>query len=474
MPDGVIQWFDPATGEARLLHGGRRYACRADDIDPACRSAGAHVHFDIDRHAGTAVAVVPRTRRRTGRRSRRPGSAGGPFSVAARSGGIASAADSEVRRVVRPTPIHLARWWAAAMAEGSLDEAAELYAPTASLDVDGSFLTGERHIRAALEAQPLFGSGREADHIRGDGDDVVASWSVDGGGIIASRFQIRHGEIVSQSIDHRGSVAAGAAEETGAGEFPVQVVTRGPVTLGAESTAVDKVLHVSGHVDRPVLFARINLTQLRDPAATRPAIAEATLDVDGEIIRGRAAADRMMDAIDRLEARLANRLRHHAEHRDTISPVGLPAEPHEWRHGNAPTEPSPFYPRPKEEREVVSHQSWAGEEVTVDEAVLDLELLDQDFHLFRELLTGQDSVVARDGTGSYTLRQAHPDGEAVEHATADVSLQPRRAPVLKLGAAIDLLDLDGEPWVFFVNALTERGNVVYRRLDGHYGLVTPE
>jgi hypothetical protein len=40
--------------------------------------------------------------------------------------------------------------------------------------------------------------------------------------------------------------------------------------------------------------------------------------------------------------------------------------------------------------------------------------------------------------------------------------------------AIGLIDLAAEPFVFFANATTGRGNVVYRRYDGHYGLITPE
>jgi hypothetical protein len=39
--------------------------------------------------------------------------------------------------------------------------------------------------------------------------------------------------------------------------------------------------------------------------------------------------------------------------------------------------------------------------------------------------------------------------------------------------ATQRLDDGGEPFVFFANAMTGRGNVVYRRYDGNYGLITP-
>lgn len=46
-------------------------------------------------------------------------------------------------------------------------------------------------------------------------------------------------------------------------------------------------------------------------------------------------------------------------------------------------------------------------------------------------------------------------------------------PELTVAEAMERLAADRETFVFFVNALTGRGNVIYRRYDGHYGLVTP-
>ena len=39
--------------------------------------------------------------------------------------------------------------------------------------------------------------------------------------------------------------------------------------------------------------------------------------------------------------------------------------------------------------------------------------------------------------------------------------------------AVTHLDLGGDPFVFFVDAGTARARVLYRRYDGHYGLITP-
>ena len=47
------------------------------------------------------------------------------------------------------------------------------------------------------------------------------------------------------------------------------------------------------------------------------------------------------------------------------------------------------------------------------------------------------------------------------------------APELTLTQAEERLDASGERFVFFVNPDTGRGNVVYLRYDGHYGVITP-
>jgi len=39
--------------------------------------------------------------------------------------------------------------------------------------------------------------------------------------------------------------------------------------------------------------------------------------------------------------------------------------------------------------------------------------------------------------------------------------------------AVTHLDLGGDPFVFYVDAGTGRGRVLYRRYDGNYGLISP-
>ncbi|MCP5028142.1 MAG: hypothetical protein GY929_17840 [Actinomycetia bacterium] len=126
---------------------------------------------------------------------------------------------------------------------------------------------------------------------------------------------------------------------------------------------------------------------------------------------------------------------------------------------------------PKGEREVVRHKSFTPDEVTVEEAAWDLSLLDYDFYLFVELSTGADCLLehsADDELIMYSLAVATDEPLLPSGVLRSITIPPTLRP----SEAISLLDESGQRFVFFRNALTERGNVVYRRVDGHYGLIT--
>lgn len=47
------------------------------------------------------------------------------------------------------------------------------------------------------------------------------------------------------------------------------------------------------------------------------------------------------------------------------------------------------------------------------------------------------------------------------------------APRLELAEAQARLEALGQPFMFFVNSQTGRGNLLYHRYDGDFGLITP-
>jgi hypothetical protein len=252
----------------------------------------------------------------------------------------------------------------------------------------------------------------------------------------------------------------------------VQAETRGAVPEGAVSFAVQRVSSLLKMAPEPVLFARVKLTMAADPAVERPAVAQVSVDLNGRLVRAQAAGETMREATGYACDRLRIRIRRAARNWAAIRGGQPVAGPGEWRHQSRPAPRPPYYPRPPEERTIVRHKSYALAHETPDEAVADAELLGYDFHLFTEKSTGEDSVIYRSGDG-YRLALARPRTHRLGPVDPSVTICPAPAPRLSMAGAIARLEAAGQPFLFFVNAETGRGNLIYHRYDGHYGLIGP-
>ena len=258
-----------------------------------------------------------------------------------------------------------------------------------------------------------------------------------------------------------------------AAAFDIEVNAPGELH-GAAEYARRKIGNLGRLTHQPVLFARVKLTKHQDPAVARPVVAQANVDVDGRPVRAQVEGVGAREAIDRLEARLRHKLERIAEHwqarRGTLPVAG----PHEWRHESEPTHRPSYIPRPEDERRILRHKAHTLATSTVEEAALEMDLLDYDFHLFIEAGTNQDSVIYRSGPTGYRLAQVKPlPAPRLAEFELPVTLSPQPAPRLTVEQATERLGLLGLPFVFFVDADQNRGCVLYHRYDGHYGLITP-
>ena len=122
------------------------------------------------------------------------------------------------------------------------------------------------------------------------------------------------------------------------------------------------------------------------------------------------------------------------------------------------------------------HKTFAVDEMTPEEAAFDMDQLDYEFHLFRDLASGEDAVLQREPgrPGSLILTRLHPAGFEDRPAAITLTVDDRTPATLTVDDALETLTAGHQPFVFFANATTGRGNVVHRRYDGHYGLITPE
>ena len=216
----------------------------------------------------------------------------------------------------------------------------------------------------------------------------------------------------------------------------VQIETQGAVPEGMPELAIAKVDSVLRLATEPVLQVRVTLTMAADPAVALPAVARVNVDLDGRLVRAQAAGETMRESVEHMASRLRVRLERSArnwEARRGDRPADAPGE---WRHQSIPAHHPSYFPRPAEGRQVIRRRSYAAGRKTPEEALADLNLLDYDFYLFTDELTGQDSAIYRVADG-YRLAQAcgsaasaAPRGNGTDQAarTQAHGLRRHRAP----------------------------------------------
>jgi ribosome-associated translation inhibitor RaiA len=259
------------------------------------------------------------------------------------------------------------------------------------------------------------------------------------------------------------------------GDIVLDVVAKGiPLDEATLAYARRKILAAARASQVPVRFGRVKFTYEPNPSIARPAIVTATLDVDGHPVRAQSAGRTTREAVDILEERLRRQLvdsRHRLaflrRRRRAATTTG------EWRHGGIPADRPEHFPRAPEERQVVRRKTFSLGRRSPEDAVVEMELLDHDFHLFVESGTGRDALVRRIRDGTYELSRASGDHEdPAEAGGVGVGVGPP-PQVMMLEEAVDRLNVTNEPFLFFIDVETLRGAVLYRRHDGHYGVVTP-
>jgi hypothetical protein len=121
----------------------------------------------------------------------------------------------------------------------------------------------------------------------------------------------------------------------------------------------------------------------------------------------------------------------------------------------------------------VRRRTFATEGITPDEAIFEMRELDYDFYLFVDVGTGEDAVVERLPDGSVRLTRLRPVAAEPGIRAEAITVSEYEAPLLTTEEAVERLGAIGQDFLFFADKATGRGNLVYKRYDGHYGLITP-
>ncbi|WP_217913308.1 sigma 54 modulation/S30EA ribosomal C-terminal domain-containing protein [Miltoncostaea marina] len=251
-----------------------------------------------------------------------------------------------------------------------------------------------------------------------------------------------------------------------------RVRLRGAAEERHRERAVAKLRAACAPAPRPARLLRLDLGLDGDPALERPAVAKATVEVGGRLVRAHVACPTLDQAIDRLADRVGRSIRRLAERRrDRARRAGVAAQA-SWRHGDPPAERPGWFPRPVADRRLVRRKSFAIARITPEEAADEMVLLDHDFHLFTDAATGADCVIHRTEGGELGLLSPEPEaGRGPAGEPAELVVAPARR--LPLSDALTVLDESATPFVAFVDAERDRLMVAYRRYDGHYGLLGP-
>ena len=175
-----------------------------------------------------------------------------------------------------------------------------------------------------------------------------------------------------------------------------------PVTEALERYASEKVKRVARFFDdeRSASRAEIELIHERNPSISEPEVAEATLFINGSVLKASEASEDMYASIDRMSDKLERQVKRYR---------GRQIDRWQGQLKNTPDAPNdvaqPFVVEDEEELEarIVRTKQFQMKPMSEEEAVLQLELLDHDFYVFTSADTGEINVVYRRRDGNYGL-----------------------------------------------------------------------
>ncbi|MEV7603695.1 sigma 54 modulation/S30EA ribosomal C-terminal domain-containing protein [Kitasatospora sp. NPDC089797] len=196
--------------------------------------------------------------------------------------------------------------------------------------------------------------------------------------------------------------------------------------------------------------------RIRLAAVAGGALAQVNAEVDGRRIRVQRAAAEAGDSLDRVADCLLDRIR-------AVTGAWVP------RPWSAAQPPVPLLPLAGGRR-IVRRKDPSLVWCTPEAAARTMDAMDYDIHLFTDPATETDAVVYRVGPTGYRLARTMPAGP-FGRRTAPITLSPHGAPLLTERQAVERLERAELPFLFYAHPAGGRGRVLYRRFDGHLGLL---
>jgi ribosome hibernation promoting factor len=168
------------------------------------------------------------------------------------------------------------------------------------------------------------------------------------------------------------------------------------VTEALERYAFEKVVRVRKFFDdeHSVSRAEVELIHERNPSISEREVAEATLFINGAVLKAREASEDMYASIDRMSDKLERQVRRYR---------GRQIDRWHGQLKNHVSEPEHVVVEEEVEAKIVRTKQFQMKPMSAEEAVLQMELLGHDFFVFTSADTGDINVVYRRRDGNYGL-----------------------------------------------------------------------
>jgi hypothetical protein len=235
------------------------------------------------------------------------------------------------------------------------------------------------------------------------------------------------------------------------------VLVTGVVPLPVQAEASHAVGAAFEAADVRGADVRIRLTWNPDDRP-RPAVAQVNATVDGRALRAQISAGDLGSVVGAVVERVG---------------AQLAALAHDWTPRVGPQEEKAWpsrHARPRAERELVRSKSASLNRLTAHDAARHMDSMDYNFYLHASAETGEGCLVYRIGPTGY--RVSTPDAHLGPPAglTPPLTWQPKVLSRFTEVEAREYLSRTDLPFVYFYEG--DAASVMYRRYDGHYGLIS--
>ncbi len=176
------------------------------------------------------------------------------------------------------------------------------------------------------------------------------------------------------------------------------------LSQGTRDYLTRKLERIEGRVNLPI-DAHVVVSEEQTRSQQDRILVEVTLRCNGTLLRGQRRAATVHAAVDALADTLDRRVAHFKSRAYRSEAAHRHGDIHSIRELEAPPvdEPDEDEPEEFELGRVVRSKRFAMKPMSVEEAVVEMELLEHAFYLFHNAATGAHNVLYRRNDGDYGL-----------------------------------------------------------------------